>query len=175
MGRLRYQINVTLDGCVDHAALEGTQEMHDVAADSLGRADALLFGRVTYQMMESAWRRSSPEEYDDPFVKVINELPKHVVSSTLESVGWNSTLLRGDLVQGVRELKESTDGELLTGGVTVPRVLAAAGLIDAYEFVVHPVVAGHGPRLLDGVRLDLETVARTPLESGATLLSLVPR
>jgi hypothetical protein len=101
MRPLRYSINVTLDGCCDHRAIPADEALHRHAAEGLDRADALLFGRVTYEMMESAWRLPAPEgagpDPTDPFVQTINAAKKHVVSSTLEQVDWNAELLRGDL------------------------------------------------------------------------------
>ena len=177
MRPLRYAINVTLDGCVHHeAGIPPDQEsMHWWAAE-LGRADALVFGRVTYQMMESAWRRPAdgtwPEWMQDwqvPFAETIDPARKHVVSRTLEDPDWNAELVRGDVEQAVRQLKEQPGEGLFVGGVTLPTALADLGLIDEYAFVVQPVLAGHGPRLLDGLRehVHLELVARQDLGSGA--------
>jgi dihydrofolate reductase len=99
------------------------------------------------------------------------------VSSTLASVDWNAELIRGDLATAVRELKEHPGGELATGGVTLPLALAELGLIDEYELVVHPRIAGHGPYLFAGLSqyVDLELVDRTELGSGAMVLKYVPR
>lgn len=183
MRPLRYSINVTLDGCVDHMAGIPDEELHRHHAANLERAGALLFGRVTYQMMEQAWRRgpdgSWPEWMDEwmiPFAQVIDEAPKHVVSSTLDRVDWNAELVQGDLGEAVRQLKQEPGDPLHTGGVTLPLALADLGLIDEYEFVVLPVVAGHGPRLLDGLRdqLELQLVDRSELRSGAVVLRYVP-
>ncbi|HEY1135307.1 MAG TPA: dihydrofolate reductase family protein [Nocardioides sp.] len=170
MRTLRYAINVTLDGCVDHRAGTGDEEIHRHAADSIGRAGGLLFGRVTYEMMESAWRLpAEPTEEPEPFARTIHEARKHVVSRTLSSVGWNAELVQGDLATAVRALKEAPGGELLTGGVTLPAALAELGLLDVVELVVLPRVAGHGPRLLEGLStpLDLRLVDREELGNGA--------
>ena len=118
----------------------------------MARADALLFGRVTYEMMESAWRRPATgtwpdwmDEWEIPFAEVIDRAKKYVVSSTLSRVDWNAELVRGDLAQAVRRPKqEPGQGGLSVGGVTLPLALADLGLIDEYEFVVQPVLAGHG-------------------------------
>ena len=157
MRPLRYSINVTLDGCCDHEAVTPDDELHDFHAANLARADALLFGRVTYGMMESAWRRSDTGEWPEwmegwmiPFAETIDAAKKYVVSSTLESVDWNAELVQGDLRTAVEELKQQDGEGLATGGLTLPLALAELGLIDEYEFVVHPVVAGHGPRCSPG-------------------------
>ena len=180
MRPLRYSINVTLDGCVDHREGFADEELHRHAAENIARADALLFGRVTYEMMETAWREPArtgamPDWMDPwmlPFARTIDAAGKYVVSSTLEHVDWNAELLRGDLGEAVRRLKSEPGEGLLTGGVTLPFALAELGLIDEYEFVVQPRVAGHGPRLLDGLSqpLDLELMSRLEYGSGAVAL-----
>ena len=170
---LRWSINVTLDGCVDHRAVVPDDELHQRAADSMERADALLFGRVTYQMMEEAFR--DPGD-DDVFALMIDAKPKHVVSRTLTDVDWNAELVRGDLAEAVRALKEQPGGSIQVGGVQLPLALAGLGLIDEYELVVHPRVHGQGPRLLDGLTtpLDLREVDRVEYASGAVARTYVP-
>ena len=147
------------------------------------RADALLFGRVTYEMMESAWRRpaSGPwpdwmREWETPFAEAIDRAKKYVVSSTLSEVDWNAELVRGDLAQAVQQLKQQPGEGLSVGGVTLPLALADLGLIDEYEFLVQPVLAGHGPTLLAGLRerIQLELVHREELASGAVALRYRP-
>jgi dihydrofolate reductase len=177
---LRYSINVTLDGCCDHRAASTDEELHHHSAAILERADALLFGRVTYEMMQEAWRPPVAGTRPDwmlPFGKTIDRAKKYVVSSTLEDVDWNAELVRGDLGEAVRHLKQQPGRGLYVGGVTLPLALADLGLIDEYEFVVHPVVAGHGPTLLAGLRepLDLTLVERREFRSGAFSLRYVPR
>ena len=142
------------------------------------QADALLFGRVTYEMMEAAWRRPADGAWPDwmgpaevPFAEAIDRAPKHVVSSTLTDPDWNAELVRGDLGDAVRQLKDQPGGSLWVGGVTLPVALADLGLIDEYEFVVQPILAGHGPTLLGGLRerIQLELVDREELRSGAVV------
>lgn len=183
MGTLRYTINVTLDGCVDHRVGIADEELHRYHAERLKQADALLFGRVTYQMMESAWRSSPtgewPEWMDEwmiPFAASIDSARKYVVSSSLDQVDWNAELLDGELADAVSTLKATTDGTIQTGGVTLPLALANLELIDEYDFVVQPVVAGHGPSLLAGLhrKLDLQLVGRDGLASGAVALTYRP-
>jgi dihydrofolate reductase len=180
MRQLRYSINVMLDGCVDHRAGTGDEAVHRHATATIARADALLLGRVTYQMMEEAWRppiSAAMPEWTRPFASTIDAAKKYVVSSTLDRVDWNAELVRGDLGDAVRQLKSEPGGELYVGGVTLPTALAELGLIDEYEFVVHPRVAGHGPYLLEGLStpLDLELVGREELQSGALAMRYVPR
>ena len=176
MRSLRYSINITLDGCVDHRAGPGDEDTHLIAVDSLGRADALLFGRVIYQMMEEAWRPpaepGSRPEWMDSFAQTISDAKKYVVSSTLESVDWNAELLRGDLRTAVQALKDQPGDEVLVSGVTLPLALANMGLIDVYEFSVLPRVAGHGPTLLAGLSeyVDLNLVSTKEYPSGAMVM-----
>ena len=185
MRPLRYSINVTLDGCCDHrVGLAPDEELHRHAAENIGRADALLFGRVTYQMMEAAWRWPAnglrPKwmaEWMEPFARTIDAAKKYVVSSVLERVDWNAELLRGDLEKAVQQLKREPGKGLFTGGVTLPLALTELGLIDEYEFVVHPRLAGHGPTLFAGLskHVDLKLVSRLELGSGAVAMRYEPR
>ena len=176
MRPLRYSINVTLDGCCDHRAIPADEDLHRHSAEILNQADALLFGRVTYEMMESAWRPPSPAgerpDWMEPFAQTINAAKKYVVSSTLERVDWNAELVRGDLGKVVQQLKQESGKGLLVGGVTLPLALTELGLIDEYEFVVHPRLAGHGPTLFAGLskHVDLKLVSRLELGSGAVAM-----
>jgi dihydrofolate reductase len=181
MRPLRYSINITLDGCVDHRVGIPDEALHRHAMENIEQADALLFGRVTYEMMESAWRLPAAAdawpEWMQPFARTIDAARKHVVSSTLKGVDWNAELVRGDLASAVRRLKSEPGNGLLTGGVTLPFALAELGLIDEYEFVVHPRVAGHGPTLFAGLSklLDLKLVSRKELGSGTVAMRYEPR
>ncbi|MGZ3332712.1 MAG: dihydrofolate reductase family protein [Gemmatimonadaceae bacterium] len=179
MRPLRYSINVTLDGCCDHREGIADEELHRHAAESIAQADALLFGRVTYEMMEAAWRGPDPERPDwmEPFAQTIDAAKKYVVSSTLDRVDWNAELVRGDLGKAVRQLKQEPGKGLFTGGVKLPLALAELGLIDEYEFVVQPILAGHGPTLFAGLskRIDLKLVSRLEYASGAVAMRYEPR
>lgn len=181
MRPLRYSINVTLDGCCDHRVGIVDEELHQHAAETLAQADALIFGRVTYEMMEAAWR-SSAEPADRPawmddFAHTIDAAKKYVVSSTLHHVDWNAELLHGDPAAAVERLKQQPGKGLLVGGVTLPLALAQHGLIDEYELVIHPRVAGHGPTLFAGLAkpLDLMLVSRLEYASGVVATRYVPR
>jgi dihydrofolate reductase len=142
MRLLRYSINITLDGCCDHRAISSDEDLHRHAAANLEQADALLFGRVTYEMMEAAWRSSdratARPEWMEPFARTIDAAKKYVVSGTLDRVDWNAELLRGDLGEAVQNLKRRSGKGLLVGGVMLPLALAELGLIDEYEFLVQP-------------------------------------
>jgi dihydrofolate reductase len=185
MRPLRYSINVTLDGCCDHRAVTANEEMHHHAAEGIARADALLFGRVIYEMMEEAWRPVArtgvrPDwmpEWMVPFARTIDAAKKYVVSSTLESADWNAELIRGDLAKTVEQLKREPGRGLATGGVTLPLALAELGLIDEYEFIIHPRLVGHGPTLFAGLSkyVDLKLVDRLEFRSGAVAMRYEPK
>ncbi|RYD60329.1 MAG: deaminase [Verrucomicrobiaceae bacterium] len=185
MRPLRYSINVTIDGCCDHCALEANEEMNRHAAETIERADALLFGRVIYQMMEDAWREPArtgvtPNWMDSwmlPFAHTIDAAKKYVVSSTLTQVDWNAELVHGDLAEAVYQLKQQPGKGLYTGGVTLPLALAELGLIDEYEFIVHPRIAGRGPTVFAGLPkyVDLKLVDQKEFSSGAVAMKYEPR
>jgi dihydrofolate reductase len=189
MRPLLYSINVTLDGCCDHRttpadearAQAEIQVLHRHATESIGRADALLFGRVTYQMMEEAWRLATRTitmpDWTEPFARTIDAAKKYVVSSTLSRVDWNAELVRGDLAEAVQALKQQPGKALFTGGVKLPMALAELGLIDEYEFVVQPRLVGHGPTLFAGLSkyVELKLVDRRELSSGAVAMRYEPR
>ena len=157
------------------------EELHRHAAETLAQADALLFGRVIYQMMEEAWRGPTPPgtkpEWMESFARTIDAAKKYVVSSTLERVDWNAELLRGDLAEEVRKLKAQPGKGILVGGLQLPLALAELDLIDEYQFVVHPRIAGHGPTLFAGLTklVDLKLLDRREFGSGAVVLRYEPR
>ena len=182
MRPLRYSINVTLDGCYDHRAGFPDEDLHRNAAENIARADALLFGRVTYEMMEAAWRKRAGalpdwiEPWMEPFARTIDSTKKYVVSSTLERVDWNAELVRGDLGKSVEQLKRESGKGLFVGGVKLAMALTELGLIDEYEFVVHPRLTGHGPTLFAGLSkwVDLKLVSRLEFGSGAVAMRYEP-
>ena len=181
MRPLRYSINVTLDGCCDHRVGIADEDLHRNAAENIARADALLFGRVTYEMMEAAFRppteTGARPDWMEPFSRTIDTAKKYVVSSTLDRVDWNAELVRGDLGKAVQQLKSEPGKGLFVGGVKLPQALAELGLIDEYEFVVHPRIAGHGPTLFAGLSkyVDLKLVGRREFGSGAVAMRYEPR
>jgi dihydrofolate reductase len=181
MRPLRYSINITLDGCCDHRAIQPDEDLHRHAAQNLEQADALLFGRVIYEMMEAAWRPQAQAgerpDWMEPFARTIDAAKKYVVSSTLDRVDWNAELVRGDLGTAVQQLKREPGRGLLVGGVKLPLALAELGLIDEYELMVQPRLAGHGPTLFAGLskHVDLRLVSRREFSSGAVALRYEPR
>ena len=157
------------------------EDLHRHAVENLNRADALIFGRVTYELMEAAFRSpartGAMPDWMEPFARTIDAAKKYVVSSTLDHVDWNAELVRGDLGKAVQQLKQEPGKPLFTGGVTLPLALAEMGLIDEYEFVVHPRVAGHGPTLFAGLSklVDLKLVSRKEFGSGTVAMRYEPR
>ena len=162
------------------------EDLHRHAVENLDRADALLFGRVTYEMMEAAFRPPAPPgarpDWMEPFARTINAAKKYVVSSTLSQVDWNAELLlgtpgRGDLAKAVEQLKRESGKGLGVGGVKLAMALTELELIDEYEFVVHPRLAGHGPTLFAGLSkwVDLKLVSRLEFGSGAVAMRYEPR
>lgn len=174
-----------MDGCYDHRVGIADEELHRHANENIERADALLFGRVTYEMMESAWQAPArtgvkPDwmpEWMLPFARTIDAAKKYVVSSTLDRVDWNAELVRGDLGQAVQELKREPGRGIFVGGVQLAFALTELGLIDEYEFLVHPRLVGHGPTLFAGLSkpLDLKLVGRKEFGSGVMVLRYEPR
>ena len=161
------------------------EELHRHAAESIAQADALIFGRVIYEMMEAAWRPVArtgvrPDwmaDWMEPFARTIDAAKKYVVSSTLTQVDWNAELVRGDRLEAiVRELKQRPGRGLFVGGVKLPLALAELGLIDEYEFIVHPRLAGHGPTLFAGLSkcVDLKLVGQQAFGSGAVSMRYEP-
>ena len=180
MRPLRFSINLTLDGCCDHRAITPDEEMHHFHARNLEQFDAVLFGRVTYQMMEEAWRPVAqtgvrPDwmpDWMEPFARTIDAARKYVVSTTLSQVDWNAELIRTDLAKTVQHLKQQPGRGLGVAGIRLAQSLAELGLIDQYEFVVHPRLIGHGPTLFAGLTkpVDLKLVSRHEFASGAVVL-----
>ena len=157
------------------------EDLHRHAVENLNRADALLFGRVTYEMMEAAfrWPAQTGERPDwmEPFARTINAAKKYVVSSTLDRVDWNAELVRGELGEAVQQLKRVSGKGLFVAGTKLAQALAELGLIDEYEFVLHPTLVGHGPTFFTGLSkpIELKLVSRLEFSSGAVAMRYEPR
>jgi len=181
MRPIRYSINITLDGCCDHRAICADEELHRHAAENIAQADALLFGRVTYEMMEAAFGppagTGARPDWMEPFARTIDAAKKYVVSRTMDRVDWNAELVRGDLGSAVQQLKRESGKGLLAGGVKLPLALAELGLIDEYEFLVQPRLVGHGPTSFAGLskHIDLKLLSRLEFGSGVAAMRYEPR
>lgn len=179
MGLLTFSINVTLDGCIDHQEGVADDETHAFFTGLMDGAGAMLWGRVTYEMMESYWPAVARGEQEAPpaireWADKLETKPKYVVSSTREAFPWtNSHHLAGDLRTGVQQLKAATPAGVLLGSGKLATELDRLDLIDEYRFLVHPRIAGHGPTLhqagLPSTRA-LELISATPLRNGAVAL-----
>jgi len=179
MGLLTFSLNVTLDGCVDHREGIADDETHAFFTRLMDGSGAMLWGRVTYEMMESYWPAVARGEVEAlPVVREwavkLETKPKYVVSTTRTDFPWtNSHHLGGDLRTGVQQLKDATPAGVLLGSGRLATELDRLDLIDAYVFLIHPRIAGHGPTLyqsgLPGTRR-LELASATPLRNGAVAM-----
>ncbi len=177
MGLLTLGLNVTLDGCCDHREGIADDELHDYFTQLMDAAGAMLWGRVTYELMESAWPAVARDENAPramrEWARKLEAKPKYVVSASRRDFPWNNTFrIEGDLHEAVMELKEKTSQGVLVGSPTLSSALERLGLIDEYRLVVHPVLAGHGPRLFQGLEPSrrLELVSTNCLKSGQVAL-----
>jgi dihydrofolate reductase len=179
MGLLTFSINITLDGCVDHREGIADDETHAFFTDLMDEAGAMLWGRVTYEMMESYWPAVARGAVDAPpamraWADKLEVKPKYVVSSTRTDFPWtNSHHIAGDLRPGVQQLKDATPDGVLLGSGKLATELDRLDLIDEYLFLVHPRIAGHGPTLYEGglpTTRRLELIAATPLRNGAVAM-----
>jgi dihydrofolate reductase len=179
MGLLTFCYNVTLDGCVDHTEGVADDETHAFFTAWMDEAGATLWGRVTYEMMESYWPLVARGEVEAPpamrdWAVKLEAKPKHVVSSTRTEFSWtNSHRVSGDLRAGVQRLKDETPAGVLLASGRLAAALDALDLIDAYRILVHPRIAGHGPMLhghgLPATRR-LALISATPLGNGAVAM-----
>ena len=176
MGTLTFSLNVTLDGCVDHREGIADDESHAFFTRLMDEAGAMLWGRVTYEMMESYWPAVARGEEEAPpamreWAVKLDAKPKHVVSSTRTDFPWsNSHPLSGDLREGVQRLKDETPAGVLLGSGSLATELDRLDLIDECRFLVQPMIAGHGPRLFEAglpATRRLELISATPLRNGA--------
>ena len=179
MGLLTFSINLTLDGCVDHREGIADDELHAFFTRLMDESGAMLWGRVTYEMMESYWPAvASGDTEAAPAMREwalkLETKPKYVVSSTRKDFPWtNSHHIAGNLLTGIQKLKDATPNGVLLGSGKLATELDRLGLIDEYKLLVHPRIAGHGPTLYEGglpCTRRLELISATPLRSGAVVM-----
>lgn len=179
MRKLIFAINTTLDGCVDHTIQMADDETHEYFTDLLREIDLLVFGRITYQLMVPFWpevaKSQSMTKVSNEFAQVFDSLNKIVFSRSLDSAeDRNTRIVRTNLRDEILKLKQERGKSILLGGVSVPSQLIELGLVDEYRFVVGPIVAGEGRRLLEGVslreRLQLKLVESKFFKSGCVAL-----
>lgn len=180
MRKLILSINVSLDGFADHTVAIADDELHDFYTNQLDTIDTVLFGRVTYQLMESFWPHAPEDpqstESEIAFANKINAVPKIVFSKTLQNATWNNTrLVKGDLVEEAKKLKQGNGKNISVGGLSIIQTLANLSLIDEYWLLVQPLVVGKGRRLFDGIdhQLDLKLVDTQTFKSGVVVLHYV--
>ena len=179
MGLLTFSLNVTLDGCIDHRVGIADDETHAFFTRMMDDGGAMLWGRVTYEMMESYWPAVARGEEEAPpaireWAVKLEAKPKYVVSSTRTEFPWtNSHHLTGDLRESVQALKDATPAGVLLGSGKLATALDRLDLIDEYQFLVQPRIVGHGPTLFESGLPDtrrLELVSSAPLSNGVVAM-----
>ena len=179
MRKLIFGINTTLDGCVDHTKQIADEETHEYFTHLLRDADLLVYGRKTYQLMVPFWpevaKNQSMTQASNEFARAFVSINKIVFSSSLESAeDENTRIVRTNLRDEILKLKQEQGKSILVGGVSVPSQLIELGLVDEYRFVVNPLLAGEGRRLLEGVSLQdglqVKLVESKIFKSGAVAL-----
>lgn len=185
MRNLVFAINITVDGCCDHtktaqeqAGDDDRDENYEYYSDVLREADLLVYGRKTYELMVPFWpevaKSRSMREAANEFADVFDSLDKVVFSQSLDTAGENTRIVRTNLADEILRLKQQPGKKILTGGVSVPSQLIELGLVDEYRVLVHPVIAGEGTRLLEGIslpkQLQLRLVESKIFKSGCVAL-----
>lgn len=179
MRKVIFGINITIDGCCGHEDMIADDELHAYYTDLLRSVDVILFGRKTYQLMESYWpvvaKNQSETKAVNEFAQTIDSLPKIVFSKTLSRVDWKNTKLsRTNIEEEIPKLKQQPGKDIFIDGLSIASHLTRLGLIDEYRIAVHPVVAGKGPRLLEATdlkeRLHLQLVESQTFRSGVVTL-----
>jgi dihydrofolate reductase len=179
MRKVVFAINITTDGYCSHTDGIVDEELHDFFARLLRQASVLLFGRITYQLMVPYWpdvaKNPSEEEAANEFARVFDSLDKVVFSTTLKHVeGSNTRIVRANVAEEVLALRQQPGKNIAVGSLSLASQLSERGLIDEYHFVVHPVVAGKGPRLFDTVKpqdtLPLDFLGLRTFQSGVVAL-----
>jgi dihydrofolate reductase len=179
MRKVIYAINLTIDGCCDHTKTIADEELLEYYAHLLRDVDLLVFGRKTYQLMVPYWpdiaKNHSGTKTEIEFAETFDSINKVVFSKSLDSAeGKNTRIVRTNLQDEILKLKEEPGRNILVGGVAIPSQLIELGRVDEYRFVVQPIVAGEGRRLLEGIslreRLQLKLVESKTLKSGCVAL-----
>ena len=180
MRNVIFAINITLDGCCDHTKVIADEETHKYFTHLLRDVDLLVFGRKTYQLMIPFWpdvaRNQSETKAMNEFARVFDSINKIVFSRSLDTAEGNTRIVRTKLQDEILKLKQEQGKNILVGGVSVPSQLIELGLVDECRFVVSPIVAGEGRRLLEGVslpeKLELKLVESKVFKSGCVALRL---
>jgi len=180
MRKLIAAINMTLDGFCDHTAIIPDDEIHKHYTDLLSKADAILFGRITYQLMEywqTVVKNPTGNKSIDEFAVIMDRIPKIVFSHTLKNLEWESAKLANQAIdEEVLELKQQSGKDILVGSRSLILTLMKLNLIDEYQFCVHPVIAGNGLPLFENIndRTILKLIKTKTFSSGAVTLYYEP-
>jgi dihydrofolate reductase len=174
---LTFALNVTLDGCCDHREMIADDEMLDHFTQLIGAAGAMLYGRTSYELMEEHWPAVARDEKAPramrEWARKLEDVPKYVVSASRRDFPWkNSFHVEGDIREAVTQLKKRTPQGVLVGSPMLSAALERLGLIDEYHVVVHPVLAGHGPTLFQGLERSrhLDLISTMRMTSGVTAM-----
>lgn len=179
MGLLTFSLNITLDGCIDHQEGIADDETHAYFTELMNESGTMLWGRTTYEMMESYWPAVARGEIGAPaalveWAQALEVKPKYVVSSRRNDFPWtNSHHLSGDLAEAVTALKAATPAGVLVGSAQLATALDRLELIDEYKFLVHPRIAAHGPKLYESglpSTRRLELISAAPLSNGVVAM-----
>ena len=178
MRNVIYAINITLEGCCDHTKMIADEETHEYFAHLMRDVDLLVFGRKTYQLMVPFWpdvaKSHSMTKAENEFADTFDSINKLVFSRSLDSAEGNTRIVRTNLRDEILKLKQEPVKNILVGGVDIPSQLIELGLVDEYRFVVQPIVAGEGRRLLEGLslqeKLRLKLVESRIFKSGCVVL-----
>jgi len=177
MRNVVFAINITLDGCCDHTKMIGDEQIHEYFTHLMRDVDLLVFGRKTYQLMVPFWpdvaKNHSMTKATNEFADTFDSINKIVFSQSLDSAEGNTRIVRTKLQDEILKLKQEQGKNILTGGVSIPSQLIELGLVDEYHFVVHPIMAGEGRRLLEGSlmeRSQLKLVESKIFQSGIVAL-----
>jgi dihydrofolate reductase len=178
MRNLIYAINITVDGCCDHTKVSGSEEILEYFTHLMRDVELLVYGRKTYQLMVPYWpdvaKNQSETRAAKEFADTFDSIDKIVFSQSLAGAEGNTRILRTKLADEIRKLKQEQGKNILSGGVALPLQLIELGLVDEYVFVVHPIIAGEGRRLSEGMslpeRLQLKLVESKILKTGCVAL-----
>jgi len=178
MRKVIYAINITIDGCCDHTNTIADEELLEHYTHVLRDADLSVYGRKTYQLMVPYWpdiaKNHSGTKAENEFADTFDSMNKIVFSQSLDSAEGNTRIVRANLQDEILKLKQEQGKNILAGGVAIPSQLIELGLVDEYHFVVQPIIAGEGRRLLEGVplreRLQLKLVESKTFKSGCVAL-----
>jgi dihydrofolate reductase len=178
MRNVIFAINITLDGCCDHTKMIADEEMHEYFTHVMRDVDLLVFGRKTYQLMVPYWpdvaKSQSETKAEIEFAQTFDSINKIVFSQSFDSAEGNTRIVRTNLRDEILKLKREQGKNMLIGGVAIPSQLIELGLVDEYHFVVQPIVAGEGRRLLEGMslpeKLQLKLVESKIFKSGCVAL-----